>query len=467
MEDGKMANTGAMPEPYKIKVVEPIRLNSHDDRKRILEAAGHNLFMIPAEEVFIDLLTDSGTSAMSIHQWAGVMLGDESYAGSRSYFKFENAIKDIMGFKYVLPTHQGRGGDKILFDIFARPGKAIPSNMHFDSSRGHTEAHGSRAVDLVIDEAYDPRDLHPFKGNMDLDKLESFIKESGVQNIPMILMTVHNNVGGGQPVSMENIRGTKEIASKYGIPFFIDAARFAENAYFIKEREHGYEDKPIPEIVKEMMSYFDGCTMSAKKDGLANIGGFLAMNDYDLWLRCAPRLVGNEGFIHYGGMSGRDMEAVARGLYEVMDEAYLANRIRQVRYLGERLIEAGIEVIQPTGGHGVFVDAKAFLPHVPQEQFTADALAAAVYQECAVRGAALGTLWAERDPVTGENRPPKLELYRLAVPRRVYTDRHMDYVAQGMREVFENREKVRGLEIVYEPRGARSFLARLKPVGQA
>jgi len=264
--------------------------------------------------------------------------------------------------------------------------------------------------------------------------------------------------------SMENIRCTKEMAAKYGIPLFIDAARFAENAYFIKQREDGYGNKSIPEIVKEMMSYFDGCTMSAKKDGLVNIGGFLAMNDYNLWLRLTPRIVAYEGFIHYGGMSGRDMEAVARGLYEVMDEAYLANRIRQVGYLGQKLLDAGIEIIQPIGGHGVFIDAKAFLPHVPQEQFTADALAVAVYQECGVRGAALGTLWAGRDPTTGEDRPPELELYRLAVPRRVYTDRHMDYVAQGIKEVFQNREKVRGLEMVYEPRGARSFLARLRPL---
>jgi len=454
-----------IPEPFRIKVVEPIRLIPRPEREKLLEEAGHNPFLIRSEHIYIDLLTDSGTSAMSDSQWAGIMEGDESYAGCRNFFHLEESIRDIFGFSYFVPTHQGRAAEKILFSIALQPGQYVTNNMHFDTTQANIEAVGGRPVNLVIDEGLDPTSRHPFKGNLDLDKLAGFIEEVGAENVPLGMITITNNGGGGQPVSMENIRDVKGVLARYDIPFFIDACRFAENAYFIKKREPGYADKTILEIANEMFSYADGCTMSAKKDGLVNIGGFLAMNDEELYQRACNQLILWEGFPTYGGLAGRDLEAIARGLREALDESYLAYRVGQIEYLVSRLLEARVPVVEPPGGHAVYLDVRRFLPHVPQSQFPAQALAAQLYMEGGIRGVEMGSvMFAHEDPETGQMVYPDLELVRLAIPRRVYTQTHLDYVAETIIELYQRRDRIRGMEIVYEAPFLRHFTARFKHV---
>ncbi len=453
------------PEPFRIKVVEPIKLIPRPEREKLLVEAGYNPFLIRSEHIYIDLLTDSGTSAMSDSQWAGIMEGDEAYAGCRNFFHLEDSIKDIFGFSYFVPTHQGRAAEKVLFAIALQPDQYVTNNMHFDTTQANIEAVGGRPVNLVIDEGLDPTNRHPFKGNLDLDKLTSFIEEVGAENIPLGMITITNNSGGGQPVSLENIRGVKGVLARYDIPFFIDACRFAENAYFIKQREPEYADKTILEIANEVFSYADGCTMSAKKDGLANIGGFLAMNDEELYQRACNQLILWEGFPTYGGLAGRDLEAIARGLREALDESYLAYRVGQIEYLVGRLLEAGVPVVEPPGGHAIYLDVRRFLPHVPQSQFPAQALAAQLYLEGGVRGVEMGSvMFAHQDPETGQMVYPDLELVRLAIPRRVYTQTHLDYVAETIIELYEQRDRIRGLEIVHEAPFLRHFTARFKPV---
>jgi tryptophanase len=402
-------------EPFKIKAVEPIKFTTEEEREEILRKAGYNVFNIPAEDVIIDLLTDSGTNAMSSKQWAGIMDGDESYAGSKSFFRFERVVKRITGFKHVIPVHQGRAAEKILFSIVAGPGKFIPNNTHFDTTRANIEFVGGTAVDLPIPEGIQPDVWHPFKGNMDVERLENFIKEKGPENIPLVMLTVTNNSNGGQPVSMKNIREVKEVCSKYGIPLFLDACRFAENAYFIKKREKGYENKSILEIVQEMFSYADGCTMSAKKDAFANIGGFLALNDDELAIKARNVLIVTEGFPTYGGLAGRDLEAIAQGLEEVIDENYLVYRIRSVEYLAEKLIERGIPVLIPPGGHAVYLDAKRFAPHIPPEQFPGQSIVVELYRIGGIRSVEIGSvMFGRKDKETGKFIPHTMELVRLA-----------------------------------------------------
>jgi tryptophanase len=451
-------------EPFKIKMIEPIRLIPRRERMRRIEEAEYNLFRLKPDDIYIDLLTDSGTSAMSDRQWAGIMMGDESYAGSRSFDRLEKAIKNLMGFKYVVPTHQGRPAENILTTALIKPGQYVVGNTHFDSTTAHITVKQGIPVNMPIPETLETGVYHPFKGNVDLQKLDAFL-EREKQKTAFFLMTVTNNTGGGQPVSMENVRKAREITSRYGVAMFFDAARFAENAYFIKEREAGYQDKPIKEIVREMMSYADGCTMSAKKDGLVNMGGFICMNDEALYEKSCELLILMEGFITYGGMSGRDLEALAAGLEEVVQEDYLTYRIGQVRYLGSKLMDAGIPIINPVGGHAVYVDAKAFLPHIPQSQFPGQVAAIELYVEAGVRSIEIGSVaFAKKDEKTGKTKYPDLELTRLAIPRRVYTDRHMDVVAEGLRRVAERRESIKGLKIVWEPQLLRHFMARFARV---
>jgi len=452
-------------EPFKIKVVEPIKFTTEEEREEILKRAGYNVFNIPAEDVIIDLLTDSGTNAMSSKQWAGIMDGDESYAGSKSFFRFESIIKKITGFKHIIPVHQGRAAEKILFSIVAGPGKYIPNNTHFDTTRANIEFVGGTAVDLPIPEGTQPDVWHPFKGNMDVERLESFIKEKGPENIPLVMLTVTNNSNGGQPVSMQNIREVREVCNKYGIPLFLDACRFAENAYFIKKREKGYENKSILEIVREMFSYADGCTMSAKKDAFANIGGFLAMNDDELALKARNVLIVTEGFPTYGGLAGRDLEAIAQGLEEVLDENYLIYRIRSVEYLAEKLIDRGIPVLIPPGGHAVYLDAKRFAPHIPPEQFPGQSVVVELYRVGGIRSVEIGSvMFGRRDKETGKFIPHTMELVRLAIPRRVYTQSHIDYVIEVITEVYRNRDKLKGYKIVWEAPLLRHFTARFEPI---
>ncbi len=451
-------------EPFKIKSVESIQLTNRPEREEILRKADYNVFLVKARDVIIDLLTDSGTSAMSAAQWAAVMRGDEAYAGSDSYERFEATVKDIFGFKHVIPTHQGRAAERILFSVVCKEGDIVPNNTHFDTTRANVEYQGAIAEDLVIDEGKDPQNTHPFKGNMDLDKLETLIKRVGKESIPLCMITVTNNSGGGQPVSMENIRDTKELLSKYDIPLYLDACRFAENAYFIKLREKGYSDKHVREIAQEMMSYADGCTMSAKKDGLANIGGFLCTNDDLLAQQERELLILTEGFPTYGGLAGRDLEAIAVGLKEVLQEDYLLYRISETRYLGKHLQEIGYPIVQPPGGHAIYIDAKGTLPQIAPLHLPAQALVAELYLAAGVRAVEIGTLMFGRvDPETGEETPAEMELVRLAIPRRVYTQSHIDYVIEGCKRVWEARESLVGYEIVKQSKFLRHFTALLRP----
>ncbi|WP_287369848.1 tryptophanase [Oceanithermus sp.] len=446
-------------EPFRIKTVEPIKMTTPEERQGLIERVGFNLFKLPAEDVIIDLLTDSGTSAMSAAQWGALMQGDESYAGARSWYRFERAVKEIFGFEHVIPTHQGRAAERILFSVLVRPGHVVPSNTHFDTTRANIEFAGGRAVDLPAPEAADPASRAPFKGDMDVRALEALIAEVGPERIPVIMLTVTNNSGGGQPVSMANIKAVSRIARTHGIPFYIDACRFAENAWFIKQREPGYADKTPREIAREMFSYADGATMSAKKDAFANIGGFLVTNDGDLAAQERDLLILTEGFPTYGGLAGRDLEAIAVGLDEVLEEDYLNYRIVSTAYVANKLDEAGVPVMLPAGGHAVYLDARRFLPHVPPLAYPGQALSVELYVEGGVRGVEIGTVMFGKDPHTGEEKPAHWDLVRLAIPRRVYTQSHMDYVVEAVAQVYERREEIGGMRIVREPRFLRHFSA--------
>jgi tryptophanase len=456
-------------EPFRAKSVELIRRTTRTERERLIAEAKYNLFNLKSEDVFVDLLTDSGTGAMSAAQWAEVMLGDESYAGASSYYKLKAAVKEVMGFDWFLPAHQGRASENVLFStlIGVGPegaGKVVPGNSHFDTTKGHIEFRRAHAIDCTIDQAFDTQVEHPFKGNVDLNKLEAVFKKHPRQNIPVCMLTVTCNSSGGQPVSMENIRSVSALCHKHGVPLFIDAARFAENAYFIKTREKGYADKSIPEIAREMFSYADGCTMSSKKDGIVNIGGLTCFREEALYRKASAFNIIYEGFNTYGGMAGRDLGALSVGLREATELDYLEARIGQVAFLGARLVEHDIPVLRPFGGHAIFVDAKRFFPRIPKEEYVAQTLAIEVYKEGGVRGVEIGTLLADRDPETHENRYPALELLRLAIPRRVYTNNHMAYVAATLANVWERREsKHHGYRVVREAPILRHFTVELEP----
>ena len=447
-------------EPYRIKVVEMPNMLTKEERVAAIKAAGYNTFQLKSEDCYIDLLTDSGTNAMSDRQWAGVMIGDEAYAGSRNWLHLEDTIKNYYGFKYIVPTHQGRGAENILSRLLCKPGTYIPGNMYFTTTRYHQEANGAVFRDVIIDEAHDPEIDLPFKGNIDLNKLQALIDEVGAENIPYVCLAVTVNLAGGQPVSMANMREVHALCKKNGIKIFSDCTRCVENAYFIKKREPGYENKTIKEILLEMFSYCDGATMSGKKDGLVNIGGFLAMNDEDLFIRARELVVVFEGMPSYGGMTGRDMEAFAIGIKESVGFEYIQHRVEQVAYLGDKLIAAGVPVVKPIGGHGVFLDAKRFLPHIPQDLFPAQTLAAHLYIESGVRSMERGIISAGRNKDTGEHHRPKLETVRLTIPRRVYTYAHMDIAANAIIDLHQNRDKIRGLKFVYEAPMLRFFTAR-------
>ncbi len=450
-------------EPFKIKAVEPISRSTRTQREEWMQRAGYNLFKLRSDQVFIDLLTDSGTGAMSHKQWAEIMTGDESYAGSLSYYKMEAVIQDLLGMPYFLPTHQGRAAENVLFSATMKAGDLVPGNAHFDTTKGHIEFRKAKAIDCTIDEASDTTLIHPFKGNIDLNKLESVFKKHPRERIPMCILTITCNTSGGQPVSLQNIREVSALCKQYGIPLFFDAARFAENAYFIQQREADCKDRSIRDIVKDMFSHADGATMSSKKDAIVNMGGFIAMRSKELYDQASVYNIMFEGFLTYGGMSGRDMAALAQGLLEGTEADYLESRIRQVAWLGEKLISFGIPVQQPIGGHAVFVDAKKFLPHVPREEFQAQTLAVELYLEGGVRGVEIGTLMADRDPDTRQNRYPALELLRLAVPRRVYTNCHMEYVAVALARIHERRAQItRGYRIVSEAPIMRHFTVGLE-----
>jgi tyrosine phenol-lyase len=452
-------------EPFKIKSVEPIRMSTREQRKKWLAAAGYNVFLLQADDVLIDMLTDSGTSAMSAEQWAGIMRGDESYAGSRSWYRFESAVRDLFGFKHVIPTHQGRAAERILFATICQPGDVVPNNTHFDTTRANVEATGAKAVDLPSPLSLNRQDVHPFKGDMDVDALVRLIDETGAERIPVCMLTLTNNSGGGQPVSMANVRAVSELCRRHGIPFYIDACRFAENAYLIKQREAGYEHKSVKDIAREIFSYADGCTFSAKKDGLANIGGMLSTNDDRLAEQEKDLLILTEGFPTYGGLAGRDLDAIAVGLTEVVDEDYLEYRIASTRYLGEHISRAGVPIVQPPGGHAIYIDAGAFLPHVPPLQLPGAALVAELYVEGGIRGVEIGTvMFGRRDPETGAETTAAAELVRLAIPRRVYTQSHIDYVVEIILDVWARREQIGGFRFTRQAAVLRHFTAEFEPL---
>src|SRR5437868_8828413 len=443
-------------EPFRIKRVEPIRWTTRHQREALLHAAHYNLFLLPADDVLIDLLTDSGTGAMSTHQWAALVEGDESYAGSRSFDRFRDSIRDIFGYKHVIPTHQGRAAERILFSVMCKKGDIVPNNTHFDTTRANVEFVGAEAVDLVIEEGKHPSTIHPFKGNMNVEKLDAIIQRAGRERIPLVMLTVTNNSGGGQPVSMENVRAVREICKKHGIPLYIDACRFAENAYFIKLREPGYAEKTPREIAREMFSHADGCTMSAKKDGMANIGGFLCTNDDRLAQQEKDLLILTEGFPTYGGLAGRDLEAIAVGLNEALEEEYLKYRIASTAFLGNHIATEGVPIVQPPGGHAIYIDARAFLPHVPAAQFPGVALANELYLEGGIRSVEIGTL------MFGEH--ANMDLVRLAIPRRAYTQSHIEYAVEVILDVWRKREQIRGYKIIEQAKFLRHFSAKLQPI---
>ena len=450
-------------EPFRIKSIEPIDMSTREQRDEWLAEAGYNLFKLPAERVLIDLLTDSGTSAMSAAQWGALMVGDESYAGARSWFRFATAVRRVFGFPHVVPTHQGRAAERILFSCVLRPGQIVPNNSHFDTTRANVEYLGAEAVDLPCAEAAGPATDEPFKGNMDVDALEKLLANQA-DAVPLIMLTITNNTGGGQPVSLANIRAVAEVARMFDKPLYLDACRFAENAWLIKQREDGYAEVPVPQVVREMFSYADGCTMSAKKDGLVNIGGFLCTRDPTLAAREKDLLILTEGFPTYGGLAGRDLEAIALGLDEALAEDYLRYRIASIVYVVNRLHDAGVPVVRPAGGHAVYLDAGRFLPHVPAQQYPGQSLAVELYRHAGIRGVEIGTVMAGRDPATGEERLGRLELVRLAIPRRVYTQSHMDYVVEAVLEIFQRRESLRGYRIIDEPPFLRHFSATFAPL---
>ncbi len=451
-------------EPFRIKAVETVKMISREEREKVIREAGYNTFLINSEDVYIDLLTDSGTNAMSDRQWAGMMMGDEAYAGSKNFHHLEETVREFFGFKHLVPTHQGRGAENLLSQIAIKPGQYVPGNMYFTTTRYHQERNGGIFVDIIRDEAHDAGLDVPFKGDIDLNKLQKLIDEKGAENIAYVCLAVTVNLAGGQPVSMKNMRAVRQLADKYKIKIFYDATRCVENAYFIKEQEEGFAGKSIEEIVREMFGYADGCTMSGKKDCLVNIGGFLCMNDEELFSAAKELVVVYEGMPSYGGMAGRDMEAMAIGLRESMQFEYIEHRIKQVRYLGDKLKAAGIPIIEPVGGHAVFLDARRFCPHLTQEQFPAQSLAANLYVESGVRSMERGIVSAGRDKNTGKNHAPKLETVRLTIPRRVYTYRHMDVVADAVINLHKHKEKIRGLRFVYEPGQLRFFTARFEEV---
>ncbi len=449
-------------EPYKIKVVEPLKVTTREERQRALAEAGYNTFLLRSEDVYIDLLTDSGTSAMSDYQWAGMMLGDEAYAGSRNFYHLEEAVQKYYGYKYLVPTHQGRGAEHIISQILIKPGMFVPGNMYFTTTRLHQELAGGTFVDVIIDEAHDPANEHPFKGNIDLNKLDALVKRVGADKIPYITIGVTVNMAGGQPVSMENLREVRQYCQKHKIRVIFDATRAVENAYFIQVREQGYQSKSIAEILKEMCSYSDGATMSGKKDCLVNIGGFLALNEWDVFEEARNMVVVYEGLHTYGGLAGRDMEAMARGIEESVQQDHIRARIGQIEYVGEKLRAAGVPIVLPVGGHAIFLDAKRFLPHLKQTEFPAQTLAAELYLESGIRSMERGIVSAGRNKETGDHYYPKLELVRLTFPRRVYTQAHCDVTVEAVEEVFSRRSTIKGLKMVYEPKYLRFFQARFE-----
>jgi len=454
-------------EPFKVKVVEPIKMTTRDEREDYLKDAAYNLFLLKAENVIIDLLTDSGTAAMSAEQWSALMRGDESYAGSRSFYRFEEVVRDIFGFKQVIPMHQGRAAERILFSVMCKKGSIIPNNTNFDTTRANIEYLGAEAVDLPIPEFYQPAVNHPFKGNMDTEALEQFLKRVGPERVPLVMLTVTNNSGGGQPVSMANIREVKAICARYGLPLYLDACRFAENAYFIKLREAGYADTSVKEIAREMFSYADGCTMSAKKDGLANIGGFLCTNNDQLAQQEKDLLILTEGFPTYGGLAGRDLEAITVGLEEVLHEDYLQYRFASIRYLGEHISRAGVPIVQPPGGHAIYIDARAMLPHIPPLQYPGQSLAIELYREAGIRSCEIGSVMhAEKQSDSAEEIPSAMDLVRLAIPHRVYTQSHIDYVVEAILRVHKRRNSIGGYRITSQPKFLRHFTAQFEPLDE-
>jgi len=461
---GQQYGRRSWAEPWKIKMVEPITMTTQEQRKKAMTEAGYNTFLLRSEDVYIDLLTDSGTSAMSDRQWAGMLLGDEAYAGSRNFYHLEEAVQTYYGYPYVVPTHQGRGAEHLISQALIKPGNTIPGNMYFTTTRLHQELAGGTFVDVIIDEAHDPSSLHPFKGNVDLEKLEALINRVGADNIPYVSLAGTVNMAGGQPVSMANVRALRTLCDKHSIPIYLDATRMVENAFFIQEREEGYADKPIAAILKEFCGYTDGAWMSSKKDHLVNIGGWLAVNDPELFDTLRNMVVVYEGLHTYGGMAGRDMEALAIGISECVKDDHVRSRVEQVRYLGDLLVDWDIPIVQPVGGHAIFLDAKRFYSHLPQDQFPAQTLTAELYIDSGVRCMERGIVSAGRDPKTGDHRHPALELTRLTIPRRVYTQAHMDVVAEAVKAAYDAREQVRGLKMVYEPKLLRFFQARFEPM---